>query len=113
MRGNEVVSIRGDREDVHSHGFICPKAHGLKALHEDPDRLRTPLIRSADGGFREASWDEAFEEIDRRLTPILGDMCCNMFQVIRCIRVQRIRIRSRFVFQFGQPPRRRYCRMPP
>ncbi len=26
MRGDEVVRIRGDREDVFSHGFICPKA---------------------------------------------------------------------------------------
>src|ERR671922_494372 len=69
-RDREVVSIRGDEEDVHSHGFICPKAYGLKELHEDPDRLTTPLVRR-DGELVEASWEEAFEEIDRRLTPIL------------------------------------------
>jgi anaerobic selenocysteine-containing dehydrogenase len=69
-RGDEVVSIRGDDEDVFSHGFICPKAHGLKALHEDPDRLRTPLVRR-DGELVPASWDEAFAEIERRLLPIL------------------------------------------
>ena len=69
----QVVKIRGDADDVFSHGFICPKAHGLKALHEDPDRLRTPLVRGADGELREASWDEAFAEIDRRLTPILTE----------------------------------------
>ena len=38
----EVVRIRGDRDDVFSHGFICPKGSTLKQLHEDPDRLRTP-----------------------------------------------------------------------
>jgi len=69
-RGDEVVSIRGDDEDVLSHGFICPKAYGLKQLHEDPDRLTTPLVRR-DGELVEASWDEAFEEIDRRLSPLL------------------------------------------
>ena len=68
--GREVVSIRGDKQDVLSHGFICPKAFGLKELHEDGDRLTTPLVRR-DGELVEASWDEAFEEIDRRLTPIL------------------------------------------
>jgi anaerobic selenocysteine-containing dehydrogenase len=68
-----VVKIRGDEEDVFSHGFLCPKAHGLKALHEDPDRLRTPLVRGPDGELHEASWDEAFAEIDSRLTPILEE----------------------------------------
>jgi anaerobic selenocysteine-containing dehydrogenase len=58
---------------VFSRGFLCPKAHGLKALHEDPDRLTTPLVRQADGELHEASWDEAFAEIDRRLTPILAE----------------------------------------
>ena len=68
----EVVSVRGDDEDVLSHGFLCPKAFGLKQLHEDPDRLTTPLVRR-DGELVEASWEEAFEEIDRRMTPILAE----------------------------------------
>ena len=70
--GSEVVSVRGDKDDVFSRGFICPKAHGLKQLHEDPDRLRTPLVRR-DGELVEATWDEAFEEIDRRLSPLLAE----------------------------------------
>jgi anaerobic selenocysteine-containing dehydrogenase len=65
-----VVSVRGDADDVLSHGFICPKAYGLKQLHEDPDRLTRPLIRRR-GELVEAGWDEAFEEIDRRLRPII------------------------------------------
>src|SRR3954454_14433350 len=68
----EVVSVRGDDEDVLSHGFLCPKAFGLKQLHEDPDRLTTPLVRR-DGELVEATWEEAFEEIDRRMTPILEE----------------------------------------
>ena len=62
--------MRGDANDVFSDGFICPKAYGLKQLHEDPDRLTAPLIRR-EGELVEASWDEAFEEIDRRLRPII------------------------------------------
>jgi anaerobic selenocysteine-containing dehydrogenase len=61
-----VERIRGDEDDVFSHGFLCPKGVSLKALHEDPDRLRTPLV---DG--REASWDEAFAVIDERLRGVL------------------------------------------
>ena len=70
--GDEVGSIRGDRDDVFSHGFICPKGAALKELHGDPDRLRTPLVKRPDGSFEPVGWDEAFAVIDRRLEPILG-----------------------------------------
>ena len=67
---DRVTRIRGDRDDVFSHGFICPKGSTLKQLHEDPDRVRTPLIKR-DGEFQPATWDEAFTEIDRRLSAIV------------------------------------------
>ena len=71
LDGDRIVSIRGDEADVFSKGFICPKGSALRALHEDPDRVRTPLIRDGDH-FREAGWDEAFALIDARLAPILA-----------------------------------------
>src|SRR5688500_7623377 len=70
LDGDSVEGIRGDNEDVFSRGFICPKGASLGALHDDPDRLTTPLVRR-DGELVEATWDEAFAEIDRRLPPIL------------------------------------------
>jgi len=68
-----VTAIRGDGRDVLSAGFLCPKGFGLKGLHEDPDRLRQPLIRTASGEFAPATWEEAFAEIDRGLAPILAE----------------------------------------
>jgi anaerobic selenocysteine-containing dehydrogenase len=65
-----VSKIRGAEDDVFSRGYLCPKGVALKDLHEDPDRLRTPLIRRG-ASFEAASWDEAFAEIERRLQPIL------------------------------------------
>ncbi len=70
IEDDRIVSIRGDDDDVFSHGFICPKGATLKELDEDPDRVRTPLLRR-NGSFEPVSWDEAFAEIDRRLGPIL------------------------------------------
>ncbi|HEX8742705.1 MAG TPA: molybdopterin oxidoreductase family protein [Thermoleophilaceae bacterium] len=70
VEGGSVASIRGDREDVFSKGFICPKGASIGALHDDPDRLTTPLVRR-DGELVEATWDEAFAEIERRLPPLL------------------------------------------
>ncbi len=68
--GEEVVRIRGDQADVFSHGYLCPKGSTLKALHDDPDRLRRPLVKR-EGTFVEVTWDEAFAEIEARLLPIL------------------------------------------
>ena len=66
----ELVRVRGDEDDVFSQGFICPKGGSLKALHEDPDRLRAPLVRR-NGELVEATWDEAFTEIAERLPPLV------------------------------------------
>jgi anaerobic selenocysteine-containing dehydrogenase len=73
LAGEEIVSIRGDRQDVFSHGFLCPKGYALKELHSDPDRVRTPLIKQPDGSFKAGTWDEAFALIDERLTPLLTE----------------------------------------
>src|SRR5215470_16359389 len=66
-----VQKVRGHAADVFSGGYLCPKGVALKDLHEDPDRLRTPLIKR-NGRFVEAGWDEAFAEIDSRLRPIMA-----------------------------------------
>jgi anaerobic selenocysteine-containing dehydrogenase len=61
-----VVRIRGDRHDVWSAGYLCPKGPALKQLHEDRDRLRAPAVRR-NGRFVEVEWDEAFAEVARLL----------------------------------------------
>jgi anaerobic selenocysteine-containing dehydrogenase len=68
--GNEIVSIRGDKDDPLSRGHICPKAVALKDLHEDPDRLRAPVKKTADGQWQEISWEEALDTTARRLVEI-------------------------------------------
>jgi anaerobic selenocysteine-containing dehydrogenase len=65
-----AVRIRGDRHDVFSKGFLCPKGSTLKQLEEDPDRLRRPLVKR-DGVHVEVSWEEAWAEVERRLVPVL------------------------------------------
>jgi anaerobic selenocysteine-containing dehydrogenase len=65
-----VVGIRGDADDPFSRGYLCPKAYGLKGLQEDPDRLRRPIRKTADGAWVEISWPEALELAARRLREI-------------------------------------------
>ena len=66
VENNEVLSIRGDKEDVLSKGHICPKAVALKDIHEDPDRLKFP-IKKVNGEWVKISWEEAINETAQRL----------------------------------------------
>ncbi len=56
--GPEVLRITGDPDDHRSRGYVCPKSQALRDLYEDPDRLRAPVRRTADG-WVEMGWDEA------------------------------------------------------
>jgi anaerobic selenocysteine-containing dehydrogenase len=72
LKDNAVTRIRGDRDDVFSKGFICPKGSTLTHLHDDPDRLRKPVVKRG-GEFVEVEWDEAFATIEAGLMPILAE----------------------------------------
>ena len=67
--GENVISIRGDKQDPLSRGHICPKAIALQDIYTDPDRLRTPMQRRGTE-FEPISWDEAFDLIESKLTEI-------------------------------------------
>ncbi|MGY5104095.1 molybdopterin oxidoreductase family protein [Streptomyces sp. 900105245] len=69
LDGTRVTGARGDREDVFSKGFICPKGASFGAVDGDPDRLRTPLVRE-NGTLREATWEEAFDAVAAGLRPV-------------------------------------------
>ena len=75
VRDEQVVRIRGDRQNVFSRGFICPKGSALQRLHTDPDRLRRPLVRHGDDAgtatWEEVSWDEAFAVVANGLRGVI------------------------------------------
>ena len=68
----KVASIRGNRDDTWSRGHICPKGATLGALHEDPDRIRRPMVK-VDGQWQEVSWDAAFRRCTELLTPVIEE----------------------------------------
>ena len=71
--GEKVVSIKGDTRDVLSGGFLCTKGLAIGDLHHDPDRIKKPLIKQEDGGFQEASWDEAFALIEKNMNRVIDE----------------------------------------
>lgn len=68
-RGEQILSIAGDEKDPHSEGHICPKGYALQDLHNDPDRLRTPLEK-VNGQWLPIDWDSALDKVAARLADI-------------------------------------------
>ncbi|MFE1114230.1 molybdopterin oxidoreductase family protein [Streptomyces rochei] len=68
--GTTVTAARGDRDDVFSRGFVCPKGASFGAADADPDRLRSPLVRRG-GELREAGWEEAFDAVAAGVRPVV------------------------------------------
>ena len=69
IENNQVKSIKGDKLDPISKGHICPKAVALQDIYNDPDRLQTPIKKTADG-WQKLSWKQAFDEVADELKRI-------------------------------------------
>ncbi|HJT67769.1 MAG TPA: molybdopterin-dependent oxidoreductase [Pyrinomonadaceae bacterium] len=66
VESKRQLTIRGDKDDPFSRGYICPKAVALQDFHFDSDRLRHPVRRTATG-WQRIEWNEAFDEVARNL----------------------------------------------
>ena len=74
--GEQIISIKPDKEDPFSNGHICPKGVAIQDIHEDPDRIRTPLKRTAED-WEAISWEEALNTTIERLGRIVDDHGAN------------------------------------
>jgi len=72
MRGDKVVSSRGDADNPVNKGSLCVKGRFGYDFINHPDRLTSPLIKK-NNEFVKASWDEAFELITRKLSSYKGE----------------------------------------
>jgi formate dehydrogenase major subunit len=68
-----IVSIRPALDGPANEGHTCLKGRFAHGFTRSPDRLKTPLIRGADGELRPASWEEALDRIVGELTRIKGE----------------------------------------
>ena len=68
-QGDQVLSIKGDKKDPLSRGFICPKGTAMADIYTDSDRLRKPVKRQGDG-WAEISWQEAFDTVAEKLVAV-------------------------------------------
>jgi formate dehydrogenase alpha subunit len=72
IKGDQVVSVRADRERPTNDGSLCVKGrYGFNFINH-PDRLTKPLIKK-NGEFVETEWDEALELIASKFSESKGE----------------------------------------
>lgn len=70
VEDGRAVQVRGDPGHPVTRGFLCTKVNRYLERTYHAERLTTPLRRvgaKGDGRFEPAGWDEALDEIARRL----------------------------------------------
>ena len=68
-----VHKIEGNPNDPKSRGMLCARGQAGVSWLYDPDRLKTPLIRTGERGageFREATWEEALDHVADKMLAI-------------------------------------------
>ena len=68
----KILSVRGDKDDPFSKGYICPKAYAAKELQQDPDIIRQPMIRR-NGKLEPAGWEDALDFAAERICAIRAE----------------------------------------
>ena len=69
VKDNRITKATGIEDVGPNFGSLCVKGRFGNDFVNDPDRIKTPLIRR-DGELQEASWDEALDLVAEQLTRI-------------------------------------------
>ncbi|MFZ4784840.1 MAG: formate dehydrogenase subunit alpha [Flavobacteriales bacterium] len=72
VNGGKVKSIQAPYDAEVNQGHTCLKGRFAFSFYNHPERLRTPLIKR-NGAFEEATWDEAYDYIEKELIRIKTD----------------------------------------
>jgi len=71
VKDGRIIKVSGVEDGLPNQGRLCVKGRfGYDFIYSD-ERLKTPLIRE-NGGFREASWDQALRLVATRFKEIIA-----------------------------------------
>ena len=70
VEAGSVIKVTGCKNPDYGNGYLCARGHANRPYIYHEDRVRTPLRRCGkrgEGKFEPISWEEALEEIGKRL----------------------------------------------
>lgn len=72
VKDGKIVKVTGVEDGSPNKGRLCVKGRFGYEFIYSPDRLKTPLIRNAQGELEEASWDEALDLVALKFKEIIA-----------------------------------------
>lgn len=70
LKDGLIYRVNGRFDNEVNQGSLCVKGRFGYDFIYAPDRLKTPLVRTAQGDFYEVTWDEALNKVARNLDRI-------------------------------------------
>ncbi len=71
VHDGKIVKVTAVEDAQPNQGRLCVKGRFAYDFIYSAERLKTPLIREANGEFREASWDEALNLVAKKFKEII------------------------------------------
>src|ERR1700712_1888747 len=69
----QPATVRADPDFPVNRGLMCIKGFNSGALLDHDERMRTPLLRGANGHLKTASWEAALSFVAERLLAIKAE----------------------------------------
>jgi anaerobic selenocysteine-containing dehydrogenase len=66
-QSGHILDVKGDDDNVRTHGYICPKGHSLGYFHHRADRLNFPLLRG-----QQSNWVESLDDLAGKLQKLIA-----------------------------------------
>ena len=88
VENGRIAKVSGNKFHHENLGMVCPKGREAPAWVTHPERLTGCLKRTAKGGFKTISYDDAMDEIAQKMMDI-RDSLRNIFCVFRTVRIVR------------------------
>ena len=76
VRDGRLWKFEGNPKDPQSRGRLCPRGTGAVGAYYDPDRLKSPLIRTGERGkeqWKAVTWDEALTYAAERMKKVKAE----------------------------------------
>ncbi|KUK53649.1 MAG: Nitrate reductase [Desulfotomaculum sp. 46_296] len=104
IKDGEITGVRGMRDHPLNKGLLCAKGRAVLEYVSSPNRLTSPLLKEG-GGWKEISWERAFEIIISQLSDLKDkrSLGISLGMPILLSGTSNVGLIRRFAHVFGTP----------